>query len=323
VVHVQHEEAILSQNGRLIRFLEAVGKAGIARVVTLHSVYGGRLGVPFWWPPPIFHRAVARHADALVVHQHQGGSDFLERHRVPAQQIQVISHGTPHLDGGAREPARTRLRIPLDAKVALFFGVIHPKKNLQTLVAAAPLVAAQVPDFRLIIAGQLRARTVLDTLYGRRLARAMRAPIQRGWVDFRGGYIPSADIPTYLAASDLVLFPHDQRYGSASGVFHLALGAGRATVCSSSPKFGEAREIFERQIPAVFAPARDVTAWATSIASMLSSETLRLQAEALARGAALATSWTNVGARHQQLYQSLAARSTTVTAENGRSVPGV
>src|SRR4029077_14873641 len=46
VVHVQHEEAILHQDARLIRFLEAVGKADIARVVTLHSVYGGRRGGP-------------------------------------------------------------------------------------------------------------------------------------------------------------------------------------------------------------------------------------------------------------------------------------
>ena len=314
VLHVQHEEAILNQNGRFIRLLAAVGKAGIKRVVTLHSVYGGRLGGPFWWPPPMFHRAIAANADAIVVHQHQGGRDFLERQGVPPHKIHVIAHGTPHVDGGPRGPARARLAIPIDAKMALFFGVIHAKKNLQTLVAAAPTVAARVPGFRLVIAGRLRGRTVLDALYGRRLARAMRPGIEARWLDFRSGYIPTDDIPAYLAASDLVLFPHDQRYGSASGVFHLALGAGRATVCSSSPKFGEAREIFGRQIPAAFAPARDVGAWATAIETMLSSPALRLEAEGLARDAALATSWTTLGARYDQLYRQVAARPETVAA---------
>ena len=320
VVHIQHEEAILNQNGRLIRFLEAMGKAGVARIVTLHSVYGGRLGVPFWWPPPLFHRALAANTEAIVVHQHQGGRDFLERQGVSPNRIHVIAHGTPHVDGGPRSAARTTLSIPPDAKMALFFGVIHKKKNLHTLLAAAPQVAAQVPGFRLVIAGQLRARTVLDALYGRRLARAMRAGIEAGWLDFRNGYIPANEIATYLAAADIVLFPHDQRYGSASGVFHLALGAGRATVCSSSPKFGEAREIFGRQIPGAFAPARDPAAWATAIRTMLMSEPLRLEAETLARDAAQATSWPVLGARYAQLYRQVAPQAVAITGAPARSI---
>jgi glycosyltransferase involved in cell wall biosynthesis len=329
VVHIQHEEAILNQNGRLIRFLEAMGKAGVARVLTLHSVYGGRFGVPFWWPPPMFHRAMAANAEAIVVHQHQGGRDFLERQGVPPNKIHVIAHGTPHVDGGPRQAARASLSIPIDAKMALFFGVIHKKKNLHTLLVAAPAVAARVPGFRLVIAGQLRARTVLDALYGRRLARAMRSGLEAGWLDFRNGYIPADEIATYLSAADIVLFPHDQRYGSASGVFHLALGAGRATVCSSSPKFGEAREIFGRQIPAAFAPARDPAAWATAIETMLMSEPLRLEAEALAREAARATSWPMLGTRYNQLYRQVAsqsavesvAKSATTTGDAARGTP--
>ena len=325
VVHIQHEEAILNQDGRLIRLLEAVGKAGIARVVTLHSVYGGRLGLPFWWPPPMFHRAIAANAEAIVVHQHQGGRDFLERQGVPPPQIHVIAHGTPQVDGGPRGPARARLAIPADAKMALFFGVIHAKKNLETLVAAAPRVAERLRGFRLVIAGRLRGRTVLDALYGRRLARAMRPGLRAGWLDFRNGYIPADEIATYLAAADIVLFPHDQRYGSASGVFHLALGAGRATVCSSSPKFGEAREIFGRQIPSAFAPARDVAAWSAAIESMLSNPALRLEAEALAREAAHATSWTSIAVQYDQLYREVAARAKPppATVEVARDMPRV
>ena len=312
VVHIQHEEAILHQDARLIRFLETVGKAGIARVLTLHSVYGGILGVPiFWWPPPMFHRAIAANAEAIVVHQQEGGRDVLERHRVAPDKIQVIAHGTPHVDGGSRSAARARLGLPADAKIALFFGVIHPKKNLQTIVAAAGAVAAAVPGFRLLIAGRLRDRTVLDAMYGRRLARAMGPGTAGGWIDFRGGYIAAADIPVYLAAADVVVFPHDQGYGSASGVFHLALGAGRACICSSSPKFGEAREIFGRKIPAAIAPARDVAAWQRAMIDLLSNDRLRAEAEALAQAGAADSAWPVLGRRYAQLYRDLAARSSS------------
>jgi glycosyltransferase involved in cell wall biosynthesis len=306
VLHVQHEEAILGQDGRLIRFLEAVGKAGIARVVTLHSVYGGRLGVPYIWsPPPTFHRAIAAHAEAIVVHQHEGGQDFLERQGVPAHKIQVIAHGTPHVDGGPRDAARARLALPANAPLALFLGVIHRKKNLHTLLVAAAGVAAAVPGFRLVIAGRLRDRNLLDARYGRLLARLMRPGIAAGWLDFRGGYLPAGDIPAYLAAADVVLLPHDQRYGSASGVFHLALGAGRALVCSSSPKFGEARELLGHQIPEAIVPARDAGAWQRSITTLLRDPALRQRAEALSRSGAHATAWPALGARYRALYHEI------------------
>jgi glycosyltransferase involved in cell wall biosynthesis len=320
VVHIQHEEAILHQDARLIRFLETIGKAGIARVLTLHSVYGGNLGVPiFWWPPPMFHRAIAANSEAIVVHQQEGGRDVLERQRVPPAKIQVIAHGTPHVDGGSRAAARSRLGLPADAKIALFFGVIHPKKNLQTVVAAADAVAAAVPGFRLLIAGRLRDRTVLDAMYGRRLARAMGSGTAGGWIDFRGGYIAAGDIPVYLAAADVVVFPHDQGYGSASGVFHLALGAGRACICSSSPKFGEAREIFGRKIPSAIAPARDVAAWSRAMIELLANDGLRAEAEALAQAGAADSAWPVLGLRYAQLYRALAEQSGTAAQDAARA----
>ena len=57
LVHVQHEEALLHQDDRVVHFLKNdLGDAGIARVVTLHSVYAGRFGLSLWWPPSKFHR---------------------------------------------------------------------------------------------------------------------------------------------------------------------------------------------------------------------------------------------------------------------------
>ena len=308
VVHIQHEEAILHQDGRLIRLLEAAGKAGIARVVTLHSIYDGRLGLPIlWWPPPIFHRAIAANAEAIVVHQHAGGGDVLERQGVPPEKIQVIAHGTPHVEKWSRADARARLSLPANAKIALFLGIIHPKKNVKTVVDAAGAVAAAVPDFRLLIAGRQRQRTVIDAMYGQRLARAMAPGRAAGWLDFRPGHIAEGDVPIYFAAADVVLFPYDQSYGSASGVFHLALGAGRACIFSSSPKFGEAREIFAG-LPVTAAPARDVPSWERAMITLLSSESMRAEAEVMANAGAAASAWPVLGARYAQLYRDVAGR---------------
>lgn len=308
LVHVQHEEAILGQDGRLLRFLRAMGEAGIKRVVTLHSVYGGRLGVPFWWPPPIFHRAIARNAEAIVVHQRQGGRDFLESQGVAPDKIHVLPHGTPSLPAMDRSAERLRLGIPDDARVALFLGVIHPKKNVHTIVAAAEIARSHLPTLRLVVAGRTRKRTIFDRIYARRLERHMDAGVQAGWLDYRRGFLPEAELRSLLAASDVVLFPHHQSYGSASGVFHLALGAGRATICSSSPKFGEAREIFAEQIPAAFARARSVAEWSRSMSTLLGSKTLCERGEELARAAAQTTAWSALGQQYAALYRDLVTK---------------
>ncbi len=302
LVHVQHEESMLHQDGRLIRFLMALGDAGIARVVTLHSVYGGRIGLNLWWPPSKFHRAIAANAEAIVVHQQLGGRDTLERQGIAPHKIHVIPHGTSLLVCASRAEARARLNIPVDAKVALFFGVIHRKKNLHTALAAAGRVAKRLPEFRFVIAGRPRERNPVDTLYFKQLARSMRPGIAAGWLDFRNEFVPNQAIVDYLAAADLVLFPHDQSYGSASGVFHLALSAGRAVVCSTSPKFGEAREIFGGHIPVAFAQTRDVRAWARAIETMLSRPELRRKAEELAKDAAASTAWDALATTYLQLY---------------------
>lgn len=314
VVHVQHEEAILGQDGRLIRFLQAVGAMGVRRVVTLHSVYGGRLGLPFWWPPPLFHRAIARNVEAIVVHQHQGGRDFLERQGVPPALIHVLPHGTVAPPGVDRSVARNQLGIPLEDRVALFFGVIHPKKNVQTVVAAAQRAHESVPHFRLLVTGSGRRRTVLDRLYTARLERQMQPGITSGWLDYRPGFLPDDKVTAVLAAADLVLFPYNQGYGSASGVFHLALAAGRATVCSLSPKFGEAREIFARRLPGAFVPAKDSAAWARALTELLNRPDVIAEGEALARAAAAATSWTSLGPRYAELYRSVAATAPRAPA---------
>jgi glycosyltransferase involved in cell wall biosynthesis len=260
------------------------------------------------WPPSRFHNAVARNAEAIVLHQQEGGRDTLERQGVAPSKIHIIPHGTPALVCASREDARASLHIPADAKVALFFGVMHRKKNLDSVIAAAAQVAPRLPGFRFVIAGRPRKRNVIDTLYNRRLERLMQPGISAGWLDLRQGFVPADAIADYLAAADVVLFPHDQRYGSASGVFHLALGAGRATICSASPKFGEAREIFGRHIPEAFAPTRNVDAWAKAMQAMLSNPPLLREAESLARAAAESTSWDEIAKQCLSMYAGITRR---------------
>ena len=58
----------------------------------------------------------------------------------------------------------------------------------------------------------------------------------------RDEYVAPDQVPFIYGASDVILLPHAQTYGSASGVFHQAIGASKPVLCAIGPKFVEARE---------------------------------------------------------------------------------
>lgn len=63
------------------------------------------------------------------------------------------------------------------------------------------------------------------------------------------------------AASQLVLLPHDQKYGSSSGVLHGAVSSGLPIVVSDSVKF---REVTDHIDPALQVATHDPRAWAAA-----------------------------------------------------------
>ena len=303
IVHVQHEEALLHQDKRFPWLLEEIRKRGIASVVTLHSVYKGPLAPPGRWAPKRFHRALGNASQALIVHQEAGCADVLREHGVPANQVAVIPHGTQSLVTPSRADARQALGLDSSAAIVLFFGVIHPKKNLHVLLKAFEDVALAIPGAKLLVAGKPRQRNILDKSYTLWLeSHLMRNGKRQGWLDYRRGFVPDEVLPAYLAAADIVAFPHKQRYGSASGVLHLALSAGRAVVCSRGPKFTEAIDYFSKQFPKSFPESSDSKGWARGIIALLEDQEMREQMEGKAADFGRETDLSRVARQHLDLY---------------------
>jgi glycosyltransferase involved in cell wall biosynthesis len=134
--------------------------------------------------------------------------------------LPVASHPLPPGGiGELPEPASSRaaLGLPLEARVALFLGLIRPYKGVDLLLEAMARLPA-AGDWHLVVAGEPWGA------YGAELAaRAGAADVARR-VRFLPGWVPEAELPLLLAAADLVVLPY--RSGSQSAVAPLALGAG-------------------------------------------------------------------------------------------------
>ena len=301
IVHVQH--GLYIGHGRdLVRFLAGLRERGIASVVTLHGV---------WPPSPLrrwpsrLYRLLADKADRVIVHQAAGALKLLEDHGVAAERIAVIPHGTWTGD----EAARSRVPEAADGRTVLFAGNIFRRKGLHVVLRAFPEVVRRVPQARLLVVGNERANNLLDRLYLLWLHGRMRRGSREGWLLRSRGYVPDAEFTGSIAGAAAAVFPYLRRYGSASGVFHHVLAAGRPALCSAVPTFAEAIASWGGRLPELIVPPGDKGGWSRSLACVLSDDALRERAAAASRELGLRSSWAEVARMHLRLYRGLLAET--------------
>ena len=104
--------------------------------------------------------------------------------------------------GCGGDKVRSALGIAQDAPVVVCVGRVVPRKGQDTLVRAWPRVLAQVPDARLLLAGDGAYRSSVE-----RLAESLGVA---GSVVF-AGRVPFGGMPAYIDAGDVFAMPSRSR----------------------------------------------------------------------------------------------------------------
>lgn len=307
VVHFQHAPDLFGCDGRLPSLLGELRGRGVRTVVTLHTVYddGPLSGLLPSTAPSRFHRALGEAADRVIVHHRHGMAERLAAHGVPGEKIRVVPHGTDAVP--RRDPAGSRraLGLPEQGLYFTFFGFIHVQKNVHTALAAFARAARRESGAHLLIAG----KPFRDRLYNRAYLALMKARSSLaglgGRAHFLDGYVPAGLVPAVFGASDVLLLPHWQKYGSASGVFHQAIGAGKPIIVARGPKFEDGLgrlAAFPQLTPEPFSASQ----WTDAMLALCRDPGLRERAGAVLSGYAAETSWPNVAAATRAVYLELA-----------------
>ena len=168
-------------------------------------------------------------ADHLFVHTERMKGELQSAFGVPGRKVSVIPFGinnTTPLTSLTSEEARRRLGLDASHKVLLFFGNIAPYKGVADLVKAFSVVARNMPECRLIIAGRQKGSeaywaTVNDLIDSLHLADRILRRIE---------YVPDAEIETYFKAADALVLPYTHVF--QSGVLFLGYFFGLPVVAS-------------------------------------------------------------------------------------------
>ncbi len=308
LVHFQHAGDLLGVDERLPRLLARLKSRGIRTVVTLHTVYDETPGELFHGggKHAAFYRELSRELSQFVVHHDEGCATKLQSQGIAREQLTVIPHGTSRMALPDARESRRVLGLPEEGFYFTFFGFIHLQKNVHRVVQAFARIAGDFPQAHLLVSGMPWG----DRWYNHLYTGLMKARVAVGrlgaQIHLRDSYLPAEHVPHVYGASDAMLLPHNQSYGSASGVFHQAIGAGKPVLCAIGPKFVDAQRALA-DVPELCVPPTDIGAWAAAMRRVLEQPELLARGQRAVEAYATATEWPTVADAHARLYARLLA----------------
>ena len=207
----------------------------------------------YHWVVP-FYRILTRKSQAIIVNG-KNQVDLVSRlYRFPHNLIF-------HVPLGARTTAvKWNLRRKKEkAGSILLFGRMTKQKGVEFILKAAPIIGAQIPDARIIIAG-----------HGEELTRCRNMVNKPANVEFHEGYFSGDIMADYFEEASLVVLPY--LTASTSGVLLTAFGFGKPVVAT---RVGCLPEYVIDGETGFLIPPSDPQKLANAIIRLLSDEGLR------------------------------------------------
>jgi glycosyltransferase involved in cell wall biosynthesis len=200
--------------------LARLGK--VPYLATLHDPVRERALGPQWWHDLSVRAGYAPLSLALV---HDLAA--ARAAKVPAHvRLVEVPHGIfPAARNAHPRNMREALGIPRDAPVALSFGYVVDRKNLNLAIAALQ----QVPALHLVVAGRRGSLQDAPPQTYREQAERLGVADRCHFID---RFIPDSELDDLFRMADFVLLTYAASFVSQSGVLHVAANWGKPVLAS-------------------------------------------------------------------------------------------
>jgi glycosyltransferase involved in cell wall biosynthesis len=287
IVHIQHQFGLFPNPIFQEQLLRGIKELGKKLIITLHDV------VPFDPNYSSYFAPLFRYADKIIVHNQDSKSVLVNSWKCPPEKIVHIWHGTKLVDMPPQDDSRIKLNINQDAKVIMSWGFLWESKGVLQMLEILKEVKKTYPKAIFIHAGGLHpiieGKQYLQKIY----QEAVKFGFSPKEVRITG-FVPEKDVPTFFAASDLIILNYMRGSLSASGAAHRALASHKPIVGTDDPCISE----IPKQTYARF----DQTGLYQAIMKVLGDETLRKTLVEKSDAFAIESSWKNVSIKHMEVY---------------------
>lgn len=295
IVHFQHAPDLFPDSELFLSLIESIAKKEIAVFVTLHTAdVDMNQGVD--WNQ--FYTRLLK-VSHIIVHNRMS-QDSIAHHNISTGNTHIIEHGTAFMELPEKGVAKERLGIEKSDFVFLMFGFIHLLKNHHTIVRAFNGLKKR-QQIKLLVAGRAGGNRWYNRLYifGCKLLSLFSKKIL-----WHTHFIKDDEIANYFAAADVLLLPYWQKYPSASGIFHLGIGANLPVICSDSVKFSEIKDYIDDDAltAKIFVKTLDVAAWERSMKLVASDKKELEKIHSRLFEYAQKTSWDTIAKKHAKVF---------------------
>jgi starch synthase len=228
-----------------------------------------------------------RRATRVIVHAKAIRQQMVTKHGLDAGRINVIPHGSLSFYRTWAED-----EVAEQEDLVLFFGRISEYKGLHYLIEAEPLISAQVPGVRIVIAGE-----------GEPFDRYERMMVHRDRFIVHNYRIPDEQVASLFQQASVVVLPYLE--ASQSGVAAVACAFGKPVVATA---VGGIPEMIEDGRTGCLVPPRDPARLAEAVVSLLKNPELRREMGRRALDKAdTDLSWSGIACQTMAVYEQAVA----------------
>lgn len=221
--------------------------------------------------------------EKIIVHG-QHDKNILIKNGLPSKKIEVIPHGAYSFFEKYGE------KIPTEKNCILFFGYIKKYKGLEYLIKAVPIIAKQVPDLKVIIAGEGD------------FSQYNKLIVDKSRFEIHNKFIPTEKVSELFQRAEIVVLPYSQMSGQ-SGILHIAYIFKKPVVVTN---IGDIVEVVENGKTGYLVPPKDVKALATAIIKLLNDDDLKkVMGEDAYKKAREELSWDIIAKKTIALYKEI------------------
>lgn len=241
--------------------------------------------------------------DHIFVHTNQMKQQLIKAYSVKEDKVTVIPFGINNavpITNLTSIQAKQKLSLIGSEKVVLFFGQIAPYKGLDYLVSALTKLKMKRHDFRLIIAGKIKAG---NQSYWGNINKTIDEYKLSNYIIPKIEFIPDKKIEVYFKAADVLILPYRRIF--QTGVLFLSYNFGLPAIATDVGAFRE--DIIEGKTGFICKP-EDPQDLADKIDLYFNSDlfkNLEENRERIVKYAREKYSWEKVGEKTWDVYNSL------------------
>jgi glycosyltransferase involved in cell wall biosynthesis len=247
-------------------------------------------------------------ASATIVMSHAAAAEMTRSYGIPAELLDIVPHGVPHLPQVAADTIKPRLGLQGRA-VILSFGLLEPGKGCEAVIDAMPAVVKAVPTALYVIMGATEPNLVTRdgeayraTLEARVAARGMGQNVK-----FVDRFVGRVELGNWLEAADVITTPYPDLDRTVAATLSFAMAAGKPIV---STPYAHALEMLASDRGRIVKPGSPEVLAAEFI-ELLGDPDLRASIGKRAYEYSRSMVWWEVGSQYRQIFDRVTSTAVS------------